>query len=48
MDTGTTIMWGISAGFFDSPEESEMIANSAADSGGVCFIPAFSGIQVRK
>ena len=46
MDTGTTVLWGISAGFFSSPEESEIIANSVQDSGGVCFIPAFSGLQV--
>ena len=45
MDTGTTINWAIQAGFFSSPQESSALAESVPDSGGVCFIPAFSGIQ---
>ncbi|XP_049814286.1 putative glycerol kinase 5 isoform X2 [Schistocerca nitens] len=33
------------AGWLKSPEESEQLATSVKDSGGVFFIPAFSGLQ---
>jgi len=45
LDSGTTILWAQKAGFFKTPEESEAIAYSVPDSGGVCFIPAFAGLQ---
>lgn len=33
-------------GLFEKVEETEQIAASLADSGGVYFVPAFSGLQV--
>jgi len=36
-----------SAGLLSDPSESSDMANSVEDSDGLCFIPAFSGIQVN-
>jgi len=36
-----------SAGLLSDPSESSDMANSVQDSNGLCFIPAFSGIQVN-
>ena len=36
-----------SAGLLSDPSESSDMANSVQDSDGLCFIPAFSGIQVN-
>ncbi|XP_067143455.1 putative glycerol kinase 5 [Centruroides vittatus] len=44
-DTGTVICWAQKLGLFDDPSESSEIATSIPDSGGVYFIPAFSGLQ---
>lgn len=44
-DTGNVIDWAQSIGLFDDVVETSTIAESVKDSGGVCFIPAFSGLQ---
>ncbi|XP_049960923.1 putative glycerol kinase 5 isoform X1 [Schistocerca serialis cubense] len=44
-DTGSLINWAQTVGWLKSPEESEQLATSVKDSGGVFFIPAFSGLQ---
>ncbi|XP_067669796.1 putative glycerol kinase 5 [Haliotis asinina] len=44
-DTGITLDWAKSLGFFDDVTETANIANSVEDSAGVCFVPAFSGLQ---
>lgn len=44
-DTGTVICWAQKLGLLDDPFESSEIATSVPDSGGVYFIPAFSGLQ---
>uniref|UniRef100_T1IVH2 Glycerol kinase 5 n=1 Tax=Strigamia maritima TaxID=126957 RepID=T1IVH2_STRMM len=44
-DTGTAINWLESVGLLDDVTESSNIAWSVDDSGGVYFIPAFSGLQ---
>jgi putative glycerol kinase 5 len=43
---GSAVEWGVKFGLFQQPSESEAIAESVSDSGGVCFVPAFDGIQV--
>jgi hypothetical protein len=35
------------AGLLSDPSDSSDMANSVQDSNGLCFIPAFSGIQVN-
>lgn len=47
-DTGSMINWAINFGLFDDPARSSSIAESVPDSDGVYFIPAFSGLGVRK
>lgn len=44
-DTGSLINWAMSVGWLNNPAESEHLAASVKDSGGVFFIPAFSGLQ---
>ncbi|XP_046543168.1 putative glycerol kinase 5 [Haliotis rubra] len=44
-DTGITLEWAKSLGFFEDVTETANIANSVEDSAGVCFVPAFSGLQ---
>lgn len=34
------------SGLFENVEDTEQIATSLTDSGGVYFVPAFSGLQV--
>eukprot|EP00118_Oscarella_pearsei_P007476 m.36841 g.36841 ORF g.36841 m.36841 type:complete len:371 (+) comp32301_c0_seq2:941-2053(+) len=43
---GKTIEWGQTCGFYSSVEESSQIAQSVDNTGGVCFIPGFSGLLV--
>ena len=43
---GSTVEWGVNFGLYSDPSETEAIAESVSDSGGVCFVPAFDGIQV--
>ncbi|XP_022093755.1 putative glycerol kinase 5 [Acanthaster planci] len=44
-DAGTVIEWGLQMGLYDSPAKSVEVANSVEDSDGVCFVPAFFGLQ---
>ncbi|XP_072033779.1 glycerol kinase 5-like [Amphiura filiformis] len=44
-DTCGVIDWGINMGFYKDVIETESIAESVEDSGGVCFVPSFSGLQ---
>lgn len=44
-DTGTAILWAQSIGILDDPVDSSDIAQSVENSGGVFFIPGFSGLQ---
>lgn len=44
-DTGTVIEWGRKMGFYSDPSESTSVAESVENSGGVCFVPAFQGLQ---
>ncbi|RWS21809.1 putative glycerol kinase 5-like protein, partial [Leptotrombidium deliense] len=44
-DTGTTITWAQKLGLFKDPFESSDVAKSVEDTGGVYFVPAFSGLQ---
>lgn len=45
-DMGTVIAWGQSCGLFSDPAETSEIAESVKDTGGVYFVPAFSGLGV--
>ncbi|XP_053246145.1 putative glycerol kinase 5 [Podarcis raffonei] len=45
-DTGISIKWAQSLGLFTNPEETSKIAQSLVNSGGVCFVPSFSGLQI--
>ncbi|XP_061492900.1 putative glycerol kinase 5 isoform X2 [Rhineura floridana] len=45
-DTGNTIKWAQSLGLFSSAEETSKMAHSLVNSGGVCFVPSFSGLQI--
>ncbi|KAG7277396.1 hypothetical protein CRUP_033351 [Coryphaenoides rupestris] len=44
-DTGTAIKWAQGLELFSDVRETSAMAYSVADSGGVCFVPAFSGLQ---
>lgn len=44
-DTGSIIVWGQSIGLFEHPDQSSAMAESIENSGGVFFIPAFSGLS---
>jgi len=44
-DTGTSILWAQQLDFFEEPKQTISLANSVENSGGVFFVPAFSGIQ---
>ena len=44
-DTGTSILWAQQLDFFAEPAETISLARSVPTSGGVYFVPAFSGIQ---
>ena len=44
--SGSVIDWGKNFGLYYSPEETDTLALSVPDSGGLCFVPAFDGIQV--
>ncbi|XP_075157684.1 glycerol kinase 5 [Haematobia irritans] len=43
-DMGTIITWGQSFGLYSHPSETATIAASVADTNGVYFVPAFSGL----
>lgn len=47
-DTGSIIQWAIDFGLFKDPADSSDIAESVPNTDGVYFIPAFSGLGVRK
>lgn len=47
-DTGSIIKWAIDFGLFEDPAASAGIAESVADTDGVYFIPAFSGLGVSR
>lgn len=47
-DMGTIIAWGQNCGLFTDPRETSSIAESIEDTNGVYFVPAFSGLGVRK
>jgi glycerol kinase len=42
--TGAAVNWLRDIGFIDSPAQTEDMARSAGDSGGLTFVPAFSGL----
>ena len=44
--SGSAIEWGKNFGLYSTPSETETIAESVRDSGGLTFVPAFDGIQV--
>ena len=44
-DTGTSILWAQQLDFFEEPAQTISLANSVPNTGGVYFVPAFSGIQ---
>ncbi|XP_074860117.1 glycerol kinase 5 isoform X2 [Carettochelys insculpta] len=44
-DTGSTIKWAKELDLFTSVEDTSRMAQSVADSEGVCFVPSFSGLQ---
>ncbi|XP_062988231.1 putative glycerol kinase 5 [Elgaria multicarinata webbii] len=45
-DTGNAIKWAQSLDLFASAEETSKMAHSLVNSGGVCFVPSFSGLQI--
>ncbi|XP_053167233.1 putative glycerol kinase 5 isoform X2 [Hemicordylus capensis] len=45
-DTGNAIKWAQDLDLFSSAEETSEMANSLVNSGGVCFVPSFSGLQI--
>jgi len=44
-DTGTSILWAQQLDFFKEPAQTMCLANSVPNTGGVYFVPAFSGLQ---
>ncbi|KAK7499243.1 hypothetical protein BaRGS_00009503 [Batillaria attramentaria] len=44
-DTGNVMEWAYTMGLFDDVADTSQMALSVPDSGGVCFVPAFSGLQ---
>ncbi|XP_070172871.1 glycerol kinase 5-like [Littorina saxatilis] len=44
-DTGNTMEWAQRIGLYDDVSETSAMASSVEDSDGVCFVPAFSGLQ---
>ncbi|BFZ00353.1 hypothetical protein BsWGS_03393 [Bradybaena similaris] len=44
-DTGVVLEWAKTLGLIADPAESSTLAESVPDSGGVFFVPAFSGLQ---
>ena len=47
-DMGTVMVWGQNCGLFVDPAETASIAETVPDTNGVFFVPAFSGLGVRK
>lgn len=44
-DTGNVLEWARSVGLFEDVADTSTMAASVPNSGGVCFVPAFSGLQ---
>lgn len=44
-DTANIVNWAQSVGLFEDPAISAAMAEAVPDSDGICFIPAFSGLQ---
>lgn len=44
-DTANIVNWGQSMGLYDDPAQSSAMAEAVASSDGICFVPAFSGLQ---
>ncbi|XP_076339359.1 glycerol kinase 5-like [Tachypleus tridentatus] len=44
-DAGTVLLWGQKIGLYDDVAQTSDLANSVPNSNGVCFVPAFSGLQ---
>lgn len=44
-DTGAVISWAQNIGLFEDVRDTSSLAESVEDSGGVYFVPAFSGLQ---
>ncbi|XP_071949488.1 glycerol kinase 5-like [Antedon mediterranea] len=44
-DSGTVLTWLENAGFISNPGESQEAATEVKSSNGLCFIPAFTGLQ---
>lgn len=44
-DTGTLIEWTRKIGIINDPADTAPLAKSVEDSDGVCFVPAFGGLQ---
>ena len=44
--SGSVMEWGRNFGLYSNPSETDIIARSVPDSGGLSFVPAFDGIQV--
>lgn len=44
-DTANIVNWGQSMGLYADPSQSSAMAEAAGDSDGICFVPAFSGLQ---
>lgn len=42
---GSVVEWGVRFGLYKEPAETASIADSVEDPDGVCFVPAFDGIQ---
>ncbi|XP_015268957.1 PREDICTED: putative glycerol kinase 5 [Gekko japonicus] len=45
-DTGNAIKWAQDLDLFTNAEETSRMAYSLVNSGGVCFVPSFSGLQI--
>ena len=42
---GSVVEWGKRFGLYSNPKDTEAIARSVDDSGGLCLVPCFDGIQ---
>ena len=42
---GSVVEWGKRFGLYSNPKDTEAIARLVDDSGGLCFVPCFDGIQ---
>ena len=44
-DTGVMVDWAHSVGLCDSVQEASQAAAALPDTGGLCFVPGFHGLQ---